>query len=294
MTAELTCQGGIVRNTPAFRNVPIGTANTHVAITYDGQAISLYLNGSLQAQGEFGSPLPVARTTSNLYIGAQNTPGGAATALTNPFDGKMDEVIWLNYAATAADIAAIDSDYAIGRRSPTQSGYSAAAYDGTGVAAYADGKYLVSRDEGATAVDTLDGSTSNPYGSLCFKMEFGKANVQAIRRNEAEIERVGIEVGKVFDVPATDAATLGSIAEGYLEMLSDGLAKGQIAVDGAFPHDVGDIVTVNYPEKGQPLVQYAVAAVDITVTNTDFSSRVQLGEEERSAAGLFGEGEVGI
>lgn len=287
---ELTCQGAVTRSLSVAATTTNGT-NYHLAFRYDGTTLDIIRDGAVIATEDFGSHLAVASSQEDLYIGCEN-PTGATKS--NFLAVILDEVTLTDYAATLAQIAELDNDPSAGLRSPIQAGYVVAAYDGTATSAYPDGKYLVSRTDGSTWTDLIDGSNSNPYATLSFRMEFGKENVQCIRRNAAEIARAGMEVGRVFNVPATDKATLCSMADGLLALLSDGLAKGQIGLDGLTDWDVGDSITVNYPEKGQVFVDYAIATVELTVGEGDFRVSIGLGEEERSLVALFGTAEVGI
>ncbi len=68
---------------------------THVAATYDGSNIKLYINGSLVNQVSFNIPLGTGST--GLYI------GGAATGY---FKGMIDEVRLWNIARSQSDIQA--------------------------------------------------------------------------------------------------------------------------------------------------------------------------------------------
>ncbi len=59
--------------------VPLGQW-THVATTFDGTTLAIYLNGALDTSGTFG-PIPLVRETSDLLIGAalsQGQPYGAS------------------------------------------------------------------------------------------------------------------------------------------------------------------------------------------------------------------------
>jgi Concanavalin A-like lectin/glucanases superfamily len=290
LKVTLYCQGGVVR-AQEFVGLAAGTAQTHLALTYDGQVLQVFVAGTLAGSADFGSPLAVAKSVFALYLGGENNSG---STVTNWFDGKVDEFMLLNYVATSVQILALDNDLSAGLRGPTQQSYVVSAYDGTSVSIYPEGKFLVSRDNGETWVDTLDGTNSNPYGTLAFRMTFGKDNVQAIRRDQDEIDRSGIEVGKVFEVPSAHVESLRTAADGYLAMIADGISKGTVVLDGRTDFDVGEIVTVNYPEKGQDFVDYAIASVELVVSDGSFSTTLQLGEEERAIAGLFGAVEVGI
>jgi hypothetical protein len=74
----------------------------HVAITYDGAALKLYVNGSLQGQKSISGPIP--------YSGRRLGVGGHAFG-NFPFDrtliGEIDELAIHDRALTAAEIASI-------------------------------------------------------------------------------------------------------------------------------------------------------------------------------------------
>ncbi len=70
----------------------------HVAATYDGTTMSLYIDGVLE--GSKAGPTAIATNALNLGIGAQ--PNGAT-----PLQGALDEVLLYNTALTPAQIAAL-------------------------------------------------------------------------------------------------------------------------------------------------------------------------------------------
>lgn len=66
----------------------------HVAATYDGAIMKLYLDGNLMESGNNTGTLQ--SSTSDVYIGNQNT--------IKPFPGIIDEVLMYNYALTETEI----------------------------------------------------------------------------------------------------------------------------------------------------------------------------------------------
>lgn len=71
----------------------------HVAVTLQGSAAKLYLNGVLQAQGTL--PDPTLSGTSNNYIGKSQWPGDPL------FDGRIDELLLIDSALGADQIAGL-------------------------------------------------------------------------------------------------------------------------------------------------------------------------------------------
>jgi hypothetical protein len=86
--------GGSIKYTTGSSALPLGTW-THLALTYDGSAISLYVNGvrvsTKQASGTIQS------TSSPLWIGG-NSPYGEY------FNGRIDDVRIYNRALSQAEI----------------------------------------------------------------------------------------------------------------------------------------------------------------------------------------------
>ncbi|MBI4345272.1 MAG: laminin G domain-containing protein, partial [Elusimicrobia bacterium] len=94
-TAKAAAQGGVLR---------LGYWH-HLVGTYDAQTVRLYVDGALVSGTSFGSGMNSPATA--LLIGAS---GGAC--LGSAFNGQIDEVRFLNYAAGAEQIA---RDYAAGQ-----------------------------------------------------------------------------------------------------------------------------------------------------------------------------------
>ncbi len=74
---------------------------THVAVTFDGQAACLYINGKLaQKNGNAVLPAEIAATAQGLYIGRSNWPDPL-------FNGLMDDILIANRALSKAEIASV-------------------------------------------------------------------------------------------------------------------------------------------------------------------------------------------
>ena len=77
-----------------------GTAWMHVAATYDGSRIRLYINGILEGN----VPGPLAIGTGSVAVGL-----GAQSDGTRPFNGTLEEVRIYNLALSGTEIAALSS-----------------------------------------------------------------------------------------------------------------------------------------------------------------------------------------
>jgi hypothetical protein len=86
-------------------DVPLN-AWTHVAATYDGSTISLYINGILDATLPYSGGIYPG--TDNMAIGA-NVGGMGSGGMAGPFAGMIDEVSLYNRALSPPEIKAIYS-----------------------------------------------------------------------------------------------------------------------------------------------------------------------------------------
>lgn len=94
----MTVNGGGV-NYVAATDTIVPNQWVHVAATYDGSQLKLYINGALNnTVSASGTPW---NSPEKLYIGYDPGCGGRV-----PYDGKLDEVQIWNTARTATDIAA--------------------------------------------------------------------------------------------------------------------------------------------------------------------------------------------
>ncbi len=87
-------------NVFAMTPIPVGVT-AHVALTYDGQRIRLYVNGSLEADMAWVHSIYYDQA-ANLRFGAANGPGGYVRR----FDGVVDAVRIWSYARSGCEIAA--------------------------------------------------------------------------------------------------------------------------------------------------------------------------------------------
>jgi hypothetical protein len=82
------------------RPLPLGQW-VHVATTFEGTTVRLYVDGKLDAEGQVFVPAPIDASATDLLIGAVNPTGP-----TEHLDGAIDEVRLWNRALSAAEIAA--------------------------------------------------------------------------------------------------------------------------------------------------------------------------------------------
>lgn len=80
----------------------------HIAATYNGSHLKLYINGTLMTQGELGN---VYSTSQPLLIGVGND---AIHNLDFCYIGAMDEIHYYNRALTESEILTLYSTYATG------------------------------------------------------------------------------------------------------------------------------------------------------------------------------------
>jgi hypothetical protein len=95
-------------------NVANGTATiptntyTHIAATYDGANIRIYVNGGLDSLTPATTPGSFLRDSQNPFIGTGRASGTA-------FSGQIDEVQFYNGVLTAPDVQSISSAGAAGK-----------------------------------------------------------------------------------------------------------------------------------------------------------------------------------
>ena len=87
-----------------------GNTWMHIAATYDGQDIKVYVNGVLETSSN-AQGLVIASNSNDLSIGAQDDGQ-------YPFDGVVDQVHIYNYALTATDIQDLVYSEMGGNRTP--------------------------------------------------------------------------------------------------------------------------------------------------------------------------------
>ena len=85
-----------------------GSAWTHIELTYDKDAggtdeIKLYINGVLDSVGDYSTAISSV-LAEKLYVGASDLDGLGVGAVSNWFDGKIDDVRLYQYARSASDV----------------------------------------------------------------------------------------------------------------------------------------------------------------------------------------------
>ena len=85
---------------------PASTNWFHIAVTYDGQAVKLYVNGVLQ--NTLAHSTPIFNNNDVTYVGATRTatPGSLLSWFWN---GKIDDVATWNRAITAQEVASLSN-----------------------------------------------------------------------------------------------------------------------------------------------------------------------------------------
>ena len=94
---------------------------THVAATYDGANMKIYLNGVPDASAAASGD--VADSTGKLYFGYN--PDRASQGNEEPFNGQLDEVLWYNRALSETEVGKL-------MPAPTISGITPASGPATG------------------------------------------------------------------------------------------------------------------------------------------------------------------
>lgn len=102
---DVTSAGGIQRGAGSTTNI-IANQWYHVAGTYDGATIRIYINGALERETFHG--LPLDHSTQPLVIGRSGQDGEPGEANWDAaFHGQLDEVAIYSRALSSAEIAAI-------------------------------------------------------------------------------------------------------------------------------------------------------------------------------------------
>jgi hypothetical protein len=96
-SVDLWDKGGMQHSLSTVSNAQ-SLAWQHVAAVYDGEHLDLYVDGVLDARSEVGS-LEFKESTVGLGIG--NTADGG---LNEPFQGRIDDVVWFSRALTADEV----------------------------------------------------------------------------------------------------------------------------------------------------------------------------------------------
>lgn len=120
-----TRQAGTIRFTLDFADVGSAgdlTGSTsifdgsfhHVAVTYDGATMKIYIDGVLDAQKSVATTITYP-ANQPFYLGSRGFPGNS----TIPFNGKIDEASFYGRALSAAEIAAIHAAGSSGKCKPT-------------------------------------------------------------------------------------------------------------------------------------------------------------------------------
>lgn len=90
-----------------------GNTWMHIATTFDGAGIKLYINGTLDKSISFGTPVTAVTNNEGLVIGAKNDFKSA-------FKGAIDELYIYNTALTGVEIANLYTQTSTGRLASKQ------------------------------------------------------------------------------------------------------------------------------------------------------------------------------
>ena len=82
---------------------------THVAVSYDGSNMKIYINGVLDATAAASGD--VADSSGKLFLGYN--PARSSQGNEEPFNGQLDEVLWYSRALSAAEIPALLPNYTL-------------------------------------------------------------------------------------------------------------------------------------------------------------------------------------
>jgi len=104
---DCTCYVGDVNGTRYFADGEPGTAPPdewlHLACTYDGSTVKLYVDGLVEGSAEADS-IPLSQDANGLAI------GNRSDANDRPYHGKVDDVRVYNYALSQAEVAWLATD----------------------------------------------------------------------------------------------------------------------------------------------------------------------------------------
>jgi hypothetical protein len=102
--SEMTFQVAGVLNGIVTAPLPMAGAWHHLAGTYDGASVKLYVDGQLVA-AEYGTTGAIRTTADDLFIGSRG-PGTAFSA-GDYFHGVLDEVAIYNRALNATEVGSL-------------------------------------------------------------------------------------------------------------------------------------------------------------------------------------------
>jgi hypothetical protein len=198
-----------------------GSAWLHVAVTYDGQEIKLYLDGVLDSS----MPAPGLRIANNslpLTIGAQSDGGRG-------FEGAVDQVNVQNVALSPAQIEALyEADGGIIKQplEPAASSGSVGGKTRSMVWFFDQNWWSVFPDETGTWVRRLDGNTWSPVLFLS-----PNQNVQA---DYELLEELGLVHLVLFDGLQTQVASIQYVpgSPGTYELWSQRPALVDVPIEG--------------------------------------------------------------
>ena len=137
----------------SFNGIPTGQW-THVAITFDGSAARLYINGQQDGQS---NPFTFVPFDGDLVL------GGHVSNSNNNFDGSMSEVRWWNTARTQEELQASMAERLTGSEANLVALYSL----GQANCALANGSFDILQDASANGLNgtlenfALSGTSSN-------------------------------------------------------------------------------------------------------------------------------------
>ena len=138
----------------------------HIAGTYDGSAVMLYVDGQLTGQQSLSGPLNNAASTTS--IGGKFADGG----LNFPFDGRVDEATIYNRALSSTEILDIFNAGAAGKISGVQPDNVVTNTNDSGAGSLRNAIAFANADPGTTIkfnIPTADGGYSSATGVFTIK-----------------------------------------------------------------------------------------------------------------------------